>query len=86
MWDSLGRDSGDTLIRKNLAAIGKDVAAVPCEQSDRFGSGDCTRRELLAHAAAAWAIAWLPENCSSQDALTRLILLGTGGGPRTRKG
>jgi hypothetical protein len=48
-------------------------------------SGDCTRREFLAHAAAAWAIASLPKICSAQDAPTRLILLGTGGGPRPTK-
>jgi len=31
------------------------------------------------------AIAWLPETTSAQDVRTRLILLGTGGGPRPRK-
>ena len=50
-----------------------------------LGTGDRTRREFLAHAFAAWAIASVPETCSGQDARTRLILLGTGGGPRPTK-
>jgi ribonuclease BN (tRNA processing enzyme) len=50
-----------------------------------WGSGHCTRREFLAQAAAAWAIASVPEICSAQDVRTRLILLGTGGGPRPTK-
>lgn len=50
-----------------------------------FRSSDHTRRGFLVHAAAASAIASLPGICSAQDARTRLILLGTGGGPRPRK-
>ena len=48
-------------------------------------SGDSTRREFLARAAAAWAIGWVPAMSSGEDARTRLILLGTGGGPRPTK-
>ena len=48
-------------------------------------SVDCTRREFLARAGAAWAIGSVPAMCSAEDARTRLILLGTGGGPRPTK-
>ena len=44
-----------------------------------------TRRGFLARSTAASVVAWLPETCSAQNSRTRLILLGTGGGPRPRK-
>lgn len=50
-----------------------------------FAAGDYTRREFLAHAAAAWVGVSIAETSSAQNARTRLILLGTGGGPRPRK-
>ena len=50
-----------------------------------FRSSDDTRRGFLVHAARASAIASLPGICCAEDARTRLILLGTGGGPRPRK-
>lgn len=43
------------------------------------------RRTFLAAAAALGAAAWLPDRSLAQRARTRLILLGTGGGPRPRK-
>jgi ribonuclease BN (tRNA processing enzyme) len=48
-------------------------------------SGDCTRREFVTRAAAAWAIGSVPQMSPAEDARTRLILLGTGGGPRPTK-
>jgi ribonuclease BN (tRNA processing enzyme) len=42
------------------------------------------RRAFLAGAAALAGVAWLPKNAGGQQAKTRLILLGTGGGPRPR--
>jgi len=53
--------------------------------ASRFGSCDHVRREFLARAGVLSAIAWLPETSYAQDARTRLILLGTGGGPRPGK-
>ncbi len=50
-----------------------------------LGSHGCTRREFLAGAAAVWAIASAPEICSAQVERTRMMLLGTGGGPRPTK-
>ncbi len=44
-----------------------------------------SRRELLAGIASAAAAALRPQSFSAQSAKTRLILLGTGGGPRPRK-
>jgi ribonuclease BN (tRNA processing enzyme) len=44
------------------------------------------RREFLAASAAIAAAAWLPRLAVAPAAKTRLILLGTGGGPRPRKG
>jgi ribonuclease BN (tRNA processing enzyme) len=46
---------------------------------------DHDRRAFLAGAAALLAAAWLPQPSQGQTAKTRLILLGTGGGPRPRK-
>lgn len=43
------------------------------------------RRTFLASAAALTAATWLPRRGEAQSAKTRLILLGTGGGPRPRK-
>jgi ribonuclease BN (tRNA processing enzyme) len=43
------------------------------------------RRELLARAAAVATAAFWPRSAYTQLARTRLILLGTGGGPRPRK-
>jgi ribonuclease BN (tRNA processing enzyme) len=43
------------------------------------------RRAFLAGAAALTTAAWLPRSRAGQDSRTRLILLGTGGGPRPRK-
>lgn len=43
------------------------------------------RRAFLARAALLAAGAWLPGRAGAQNAKTRLILLGTGGGPRPRK-
>ena len=53
--------------------------------ASRFGSSEYVRREFLARAGVFSAIVWLPETSYAQDARTRLILLGTGGGPRPRK-
>ena len=50
-----------------------------------FGSPDCIRRKFLAGVIALTANSWLPHISHAQDARTRLILLGTGGGPRPRK-
>jgi len=44
-----------------------------------------TRRHLLANGAAVVASACLPRVGTAQDSKTRLILLGTGGGPRPRR-
>jgi ribonuclease BN (tRNA processing enzyme) len=44
-----------------------------------------TRRHLLRNAAAILGSALLPRLATAQSAKTRLILLGTGGGPRPRK-
>jgi len=54
-------------------------------QAASASSGDCTRRELIVRAAAAWAFGSVPAMPSAEDARTRLILLGTGGGPRPTK-
>src|SRR5438045_8851100 len=43
------------------------------------------RRAFLAGAAALAAAGWLPNHGAGQGSRTRLILLGTGGGPRPRK-
>ena len=43
------------------------------------------RRTFLAGAATLAAAAWLPDRSQGQGSKTRLILLGTGGGPRPRK-
>ncbi len=43
------------------------------------------RRAFLAIAAAAAGTVWLPAEESGKNEKTRLILLGTGGGPRPRK-
>jgi ribonuclease BN (tRNA processing enzyme) len=43
------------------------------------------RRTILAGAAALAGAAWLPGRRQGQRSRTRLILLGTGGGPRPRK-
>ena len=43
------------------------------------------RRAFLTGAAALAGTAWFPRRSSAQGAKTRLILLGTGGGPRPRK-
>ncbi len=43
------------------------------------------RREFLAGTAALAGAAWLPRRSEAQNSKTRLILLGTGGGPRPRK-
>ena len=43
------------------------------------------RRALLARAAFFGAASWLPNRTRGNDQKTRLILLGTGGGPRPRK-
>jgi ribonuclease BN (tRNA processing enzyme) len=42
------------------------------------------RRAFLAGTAALASAAWLPRQSAGQSAKTRLILLGTGGGPRVR--
>ena len=42
------------------------------------------RREFLT-AAAGFPAAWLPRWSEAQGAKTRLVLLGTGGGPRPNK-
>lgn len=42
------------------------------------------RRAILTAAAGLTAAAWLPRWSEAQDGRTRLILLGTGGGPRTK--
>jgi ribonuclease BN (tRNA processing enzyme) len=44
-----------------------------------------SRRAFIAGAAAIVAAAWLPRRAAAQGAKTKLILLGTGGGPRPRK-
>jgi ribonuclease BN (tRNA processing enzyme) len=46
---------------------------------------DIDRRTLIAGAVAAGVAAFTPRSVSSQPRKTRLILLGTGGGPRPRK-
>ena len=46
---------------------------------------DIDRRAFLAGAAALAGAAWLPSRSEGQSSKTRLILLGTGGGPRPRK-
>jgi len=43
------------------------------------------RRKFLSGAAALAVAGWLPKNSAAQASKTRLILLGTGGGPRPRK-
>jgi ribonuclease BN (tRNA processing enzyme) len=43
------------------------------------------RRAFLAGSAAVVSSAWLPQRSEAQSVKTRLILLGTGGGPRPRK-
>src|SRR6202795_1539144 len=43
------------------------------------------RRAFLARGALLAAGAWLPDRAGAQNGKTRLILLGTGGGPRPRK-
>ena len=43
------------------------------------------RRTFMAGAAALAATAWLADRSQGQGSKTRLILLGTGGGPRPRK-
>ena len=43
------------------------------------------RRAFLLGAAALASAAWLPRGSAAQSVKTRLILLGTGGGPRPRK-
>ena len=43
------------------------------------------RRAFLLGAAALASAAWLPRGNAAQGVKTRLILLGTGGGPRPRK-
>src|SRR3989441_12338454 len=48
-------------------------------------SGYPNRRAFIAGAAAFAAAAWLPRRAAAQGAKTKLILLGTGGGPRPRK-
>src|SRR2546428_3376733 len=48
-------------------------------------SGYPNRRAFIAGAAAFAAAAWLPRRAAAQGAKTRLILLGTGGGPRPVK-
>jgi len=47
--------------------------------------GDMHRRAFLLGAAALASAAWLPRGNAAQGVKTRLILLGTGGGPRPRK-
>jgi len=44
-----------------------------------------SRRSFLAGIAALAASAWSPIRSKAQTCKTRLILLGTGGGPRPRK-
>lgn len=44
-----------------------------------------TRRQLLQNAASILGCAFLPRAAEGQSGTTRLILLGTGGGPRPRK-
>lgn len=46
---------------------------------------DVGRREFLARAATLTAVLALPRATDGQSTRTRLILLGTGGGPRPRK-
>ena len=43
------------------------------------------RRAFLTVAAGLTAATWLPRWSEAQGAKTRLILLGTGGGPRPKK-
>jgi ribonuclease BN (tRNA processing enzyme) len=51
----------------------------------RSRARDCSRREFLARAATLTAVLSVPRTTDAQSARTRLILLGTGGGPRPRK-
>jgi ribonuclease BN (tRNA processing enzyme) len=44
-----------------------------------------SRRQFIRSAIAVFGSAWLPRRGSAQGGKTRLILLGTGGGPRPRK-
>lgn len=46
---------------------------------------DSTRRRFLTAGAGLMAVAAIPRMAAGQRARTRLILLGTGGGPRPRK-
>jgi len=46
---------------------------------------DMDRRAFLVGVTALGGVAWLPRRSDGQSAKTRLILLGTGGGPRPRK-
>jgi ribonuclease BN (tRNA processing enzyme) len=56
-----------------------------CGRNDRRDRGPRhTRREVIAGCLATTAAAWLPR-AASAESKTRLILLGTGGGPRPRK-
>ena len=48
-------------------------------------ASDVGRREFLARAATLTAMLALPRATDGQSTRTRLILLGTGGGPRPRK-
>lgn len=48
-------------------------------------STSMNRRELLAAALGLCVVPALPQQLSAQTPRTRLILLGTGGGPRPRK-
>src|SRR6185295_4285862 len=48
-------------------------------------STSMTRRELLAAALGLCAVPVLPQLVTAQGPQTRLILLGTSGGPRPRK-
>jgi ribonuclease BN (tRNA processing enzyme) len=44
-----------------------------------------TRRRFLEHASTACALALLPQPARAQERKTRLVLLGTGGGPTPKK-
>src|SRR5947207_9776218 len=55
------------------------------ERFDVEEEGDMHRRAFLLGAAALASAAWLPRGNAAQGVKTRLILLGTGGGPRPRK-
>src|SRR5262245_579241 len=48
-------------------------------------AADIDRRTLIAGIVAAGVASFKPRTASSQSRTTRLILLGTGGGPRPRK-